>query len=50
MNRETDEQQVLAKSYRKYAGEGIDVFYNIDVCEHVGNLCKRESRSVRSAA
>ena len=40
MNEEHNEQLLVDKGYRKYAGEDIDVFYNIDVCEHVGNCVK----------
>lgn len=32
MNEEHNEQLLTEKGYRKYAGEGIDVFFNIDVC------------------
>ena len=30
------EEQLLKESYRKYTGEGIDIFYNKDICEHIG--------------
>ena len=35
-----NEKELVEAGYRKYAGEGIDVYYNIDVCEHVGNCVK----------
>ena len=31
------EEQLLKEGYRKYTGEGIDIFYNKDICEHIGN-------------
>lgn len=30
------EEQLLKEGYRKYTGEGIDIFYNKDICEHIG--------------
>ena len=35
-----DENQLKQAGYRKYGGEGIDVYYNIDICEHAGNCVK----------
>lgn len=29
------EEQLLKEGYRKYTGEGIDIFYNKDICEHL---------------
>lgn len=34
------EEQLLKESYRKYTGEGIDIFYNKDICEHIGNCVR----------
>lgn len=31
------EESLLEAGYRKYTGQGVDVYYNADVCEHVGN-------------
>jgi uncharacterized Fe-S cluster protein YjdI len=28
-----NEEDLLAKGYRKYHGEGIDIYYNKDICE-----------------
>ena len=35
-----NEKQLLEAGYRKYPGEEIDVFYNIELCKHVGNCVK----------
>ncbi len=34
------EQTLLEKGYRKYTGEGIDVFFNLEICAHSG-VCTR---------
>lgn len=34
------EQQLLDKGYRKYSGEEVDVFFNLDICIHSG-VCTR---------
>ena len=34
------EQLYLENGYRKYSGEGIDVFYAIEKCKHAGNCVK----------
>ncbi|MHC5249061.1 (4Fe-4S)-binding protein [Enterococcus sp. HY326] len=34
------ETELLAQGYRKYSGEGIDIFYNKDVCAHIGNCVR----------
>ena len=34
------EEQLLKEGYRKYTGEGIDIFYNKDICEHIGNCVR----------
>lgn len=31
------EQELLAKGYRKYVGKDIDIYYNKDICAHIGN-------------
>ncbi|MGH2221155.1 (4Fe-4S)-binding protein, partial [Enterococcus faecalis] len=30
-------EQLLNQDYRKYTGVEIDIFYNKDICEHIGN-------------
>lgn len=38
-------EELLANGYRKYEGKTIDIFYNKDMCEHVGN-CVRGNAEV----
>lgn len=35
-----DEKELLDAGYRKYSGEKIDVFYNINMCQHAGKCVK----------
>ena len=30
------EKELLADGYRKYSGEDIDVYFNKDICQHLG--------------
>lgn len=30
------EQELLNKGYRKYTGKEVDIFFNLDMCEHAG--------------
>ncbi|MGI6256683.1 MAG: (4Fe-4S)-binding protein [Anaerovoracaceae bacterium] len=30
------EKELLAKGYKKYSGEGIDVYWNPEKCSHAG--------------
>lgn len=39
------EKSLLAQGYRKYTGEDIDIYYNKDICAHVGN-CVRGNPAV----
>ena len=39
----TTEEELLAKGYRKYTGETIDIYYNKDICAHVGNCVRGNS-------
>ncbi len=39
------EETLLAQGYRKYTGEDIDIYYNKDICAHVGN-CVRGNPAV----
>ncbi len=39
------EENLLANGYRKYVGEDIDIYYNKDICAHVGN-CVRGNPAV----
>lgn len=38
INEETiTEENLLEKGYRKYSGKDLDIYYNKDVCAHIGN-------------
>lgn len=39
------EEELLAEGFRKYPGKEIDIFYNKDICAHVGN-CVRGNAAV----
>lgn len=41
----TTEESLLAQGYRKYTGKDIDIYYNKDICAHVGN-CVRGNGAV----
>lgn len=41
------EEQLLKEGYRKYTGEGIDIFYNKDICEHIGNCVRGIQKSLK---
>ncbi|MBO0474763.1 hypothetical protein IGL98_001289 [Enterococcus sp. DIV0840] len=28
---------LLEEGYRKYSGEGLDIYYSKDICAHIGN-------------
>ena len=34
------EEELLAQGYRKYIGEKVDIYYNRNICEHVGNCVR----------
>ncbi|MEO4054457.1 (4Fe-4S)-binding protein [Solibacillus sp. CAU 1738] len=34
------EQQLIEQGYRKYEGEGIDVYYALNLCKHAGKCVK----------
>ncbi|GAA2908844.1 (4Fe-4S)-binding protein [Enterococcus pseudoavium] len=34
------EAKLVAEGYRKYQGEGIDIYYNKDICAHIGNCVR----------
>ena len=38
-------QELEAQGYRQYAGQDIDVYYSIDICQHAGE-CVRGSIDV----
>jgi len=38
-----NEADLLAQGYRKYKGEGIDIYYNKDICAHIGNCVRGNS-------
>lgn len=31
------EERLLTQGYRKYTGEGLDIYYSKDICAHIGN-------------
>lgn len=33
-------EMLEAKGYKKYHGEGIDIYYNKDICAHIGNCVR----------
>lgn len=35
-----NEAELIEKGYRKYTGEGIDIFFNTEICEHSGNCVR----------
>lgn len=39
------EANLVEKGYRKYEGKEITVYYNANVCQHVGN-CVRENPAI----
>lgn len=39
------EKELLEQGYRKYTGKYIDVFFNLKMCQHVGN-CVRGNQEV----
>ncbi|MDH6364621.1 putative Fe-S cluster protein YjdI [Enterococcus sp. PF1-24] len=38
-------EMLVEKGYRKYSGEEIDIYYNKDICAHIGN-CVRGNGAV----
>lgn len=36
----TTEAALLEKGYRKYSGKDVDIYYNKDICAHVGNCVR----------
>lgn len=37
------EEELLALGYHKYYGEDFDVFYNKDICAHIGNCVRGDA-------
>lgn len=37
------EEDLLGLGYRKYYSDDLDVFYNKDICAHVGNCVRGDS-------
>jgi len=35
-----NEEELLSQGYRKYHGDGIDIYYNKDICAHIGNCVR----------
>lgn len=44
-NEAVTEEELLAKGYRKYHGEEVDIYYSKDICAHIGN-CVRGNGAV----
>lgn len=44
-NQPVTEEELLAAGYRKYQGEDVDIYYNKDICAHIGN-CVRGNPAV----
>lgn len=38
-----EEKDLLEKGYRKYCGDKVDIYFNVDMCEHSGNCTKGSS-------
>ncbi|MDR0921576.1 MAG: (4Fe-4S)-binding protein [Lactobacillales bacterium] len=34
------EEELLRLGYKKYYGEGIDIYYSKDICAHIGNCVR----------
>ncbi|MDR1782000.1 MAG: (4Fe-4S)-binding protein [Bacilli bacterium] len=39
------EKNLIKNGYRKYSGDDIDIYFNIDVCQHSGN-CTHSNNEV----
>lgn len=39
-NKPVTKEQLLEKGYRKYEGKDIDIYYNKEICAHVGNCVR----------
>lgn len=37
------EETLLAKNYKKYEGENVDIYFNLEVCEHSGKCVKGDN-------
>lgn len=37
------EELLTAQGYRKYSGQELDIYYNKDVCAHIGNCVRGNS-------
>lgn len=37
------EKELLNQGYRKYSGKAIDVYFNLDICQHSGNCTRGNS-------
>lgn len=42
-DKKVTEESLLANGYRKYVGKDIDIYYNKDVCAHIGNCVRGNS-------
>ncbi|MBV7389086.1 MULTISPECIES: (4Fe-4S)-binding protein [Enterococcus] len=34
------EESLLENGYRKYVGKDVDIYYNKDICAHIGNCVR----------
>ncbi|MEI5989135.1 (4Fe-4S)-binding protein [Enterococcus crotali] len=39
-NQSVTEETLTEQGYRKYLGEDLDIYYNKDVCVHIGNCVR----------
>lgn len=39
-DKKVTEESLLAEGYRKYTGKDVDIYYNKDVCAHIGNCVR----------
>jgi uncharacterized Fe-S cluster protein YjdI len=37
------EEELVALGYKKYIGDKLDIYYNKDICAHVGNCVRGDS-------
>lgn len=39
-NKSVNEAMLLEQGYRKYSGDGLDIYYSKDICAHIGNCVR----------
>lgn len=38
------EKELLAHDYKKYRGKEVDVYFNLNICEHSGNCIRNNTQ------